>query len=77
MKAAIVFIGINLLISNSLGQSINCDWFEYSTGKDAYCSSIDIDNNDNILVTGYFNNLILGDYDIGTNGTMGRHNAWL
>ena len=48
MKAAIVFIGINLLISNSLGQSINCDWFEYSTGKDAYCSSIDIDNEGNI-----------------------------
>jgi len=77
MKTLVLLISLNLIIDSSIGQSINCDWLNYSKGSDSYCSSLVNDSNNNIFVTGYYNNLILGSYNILTNGTQGRFNTFI
>ena len=76
MKTSYLLVYLIILSVFSSGQSVNCDWINYSTGAGNYCTSVDIDNNNNIVMTGYFREMNFGGYNLLSKGTSERFNAF-
>lgn len=77
MKPLLTLIGTLFFYTISTGQTINCEWADFSTEGGSYCTSVAIDNNDNIFATGYFNYLSIGDYDLSDDGMPIRFDAFV